>query len=205
MNPHLRGCLLLVFILLLGDSALAAADLNPRFMLSIGGSFLPDKDVRDSSGTAHPAVLNGNLQGGILAAINVHAPLALEAGFRISHGELQSRDGSFAAPGHSVGFSAHQVFGNVVYSTPYSDGGLRLFVSGGAGFRRIHVKTAPGADWGWSLNFGGGLEARISRRVSIRAEARDFVGAMPRFVPAQSPNGFLHDIQTSVGLILHLQ
>jgi hypothetical protein len=157
------------------------------------------------SGTAHPAILNGNLQGGILAAIDVHAPLALEAGFRIGRGEFQSRNGNFATPGRSIAFSAEQVFANVAYRTPYSDGGLRLFASGGGGFRRIHVDAASGADWGWSVNFGGGLEARASRRVSIRAEARDFVGAMPRFVPTQRPDGHLHDIQTSLGLILHLK
>jgi hypothetical protein len=115
---------------------------------------------------------------------------------------LQGRNQPSEKP---IGFSVQQFFCNIVYSTPASGGGLHLFATGGAGLRRIHAASALGSEYDWSLNFGGGLEGRPNRRFSIRAELRDFVGEMPRFSPAQLRGGLLHDIQPSIGLVVHLR
>jgi hypothetical protein len=191
--------------LLVSGGSLSAADLNPRILVSVGGSFLPDRNVRDSAGQSYPAGFRHKMQAGILAGIDLHAPLALEAGFRTGSSEFFVREGSLVQNGSPINFTIRQFFCNAVYSTPYSDGGLRLFATGGAGLRRIHAASVPGTDLDWSINFGGGLEGRPSRRFSIRVELRDFVGEMPHFVPFQARRGLLHDIQPSVGLAVYLR
>jgi hypothetical protein len=199
-------CRLAFLILMFSGTieCLAAADLNARLMVSGGGSFIPDGNIRDSAGALHSAIFKNWLQAGILAGIDLHNPLALEAGFRGGQSELRMKDEGLLPAGNSLNFSIQQFFCNAVYSTPYSDGGLRLFATGGVGLRRINPASGMNSDTGWSVNFGGGLEARASRRFSIRVELRDFVGAMPRFVPSQPTNGLMHDIQPSIGVILHL-
>jgi len=184
---------------------LTAAEINARMMVSGGGSFLLDKNIADLAGASHSAAFNDKLQIGILAAVDLHAHLALEAGFRGGRSELRVKDAGLLPSGNSLDFSIQQFFCNAVYSTPYSGGGLRLFATGGVGLRRIGPAAGIDPDIGWSVNYGGGLEARPSRRFSIRVELRDFVGAMPRFAPSQSTRGVLHDIQPSIGLIVHLR
>jgi hypothetical protein len=201
----IRWIVFLIPALLAGAGVLTAADLNARLMVSGGSSFLLDRNVRDSTGQSYPAGFKDKLQAGILAGIDLHAPLALEAGFRIGSSDFHMHEGSLIPSGKPINFTSRQFFCNAVYNTPYSDGGLRLFATGGVGLRRIHAASAMGTDLSWSINFGGGLEARPSRRYSIRVELRDFVGAMPRFVTSQAPGGLLHDIQPSIGLVVHLR
>jgi hypothetical protein len=194
----------LILVLLAGIDGVTAAEINSSLMVSGGGSFFPDRNLRDSSGTLHSATFKDRFQIGILATVDLHASFAIEAGFRGGRSGLRIKDGSLLPAGNTLDFSAQQFFCNAVYHTPYSGGGLRLFATGGAGLRRIAPAAGMAPDIGWSVNFGGGLEARPSRRFSIRAELRDFVGGMPRLVPSQSTSGLLHDIQPSIGLIIHL-
>lgn len=196
---------ILIVISFSGVSVLMAADLNARVMMSGGGAFLPDRDVRDPAGANHPAHFADKFQLGILAAVDLHSLLALETGFRHERSALYLPGGSLLPNGRAINFTIQQIFFNAAFNTPYSDGGLRLFATGGVGLRRVKPESSLGSDIGWSLNYGGGLEARPSRRVSIRVEARDFVGNMPRLVLSQSPNGLLHDIQASIGCIIQMR
>jgi len=205
MKAILQTLFGLVLLSIGGGSVLMAAELNARFMLSGGGSFLLDRHVQDLAGASYPAQFTNKFQLGALTAIDLHAPLALEVGFRNEWSEFHLQGGGLLPDGRSINFTVQQIFCNAAYNTPYSDGGLRLFASGGAGLRRVNPESGIGSDVGWSLNFGGGLEARPSRRFSIRVEMRDFVGDMPRLVLSQSPRGLLHDIQASIGLIVHVR
>jgi hypothetical protein len=205
MLQALFRLVLLVWISCGGVGVLMAADLNARFMVSGGGSILLDRDVQDLAGASYEAHFTNKFQLGALAAVDLHAPLALEMGFRNEWGESHLQGGGVLPAGKPINLTVQQIFCNAVYNTPYSGGGLRLFASGGAGLRRVNPDSGIGSDVGWSLNVGGGLEARPSRRFSIRVEMRDFVGAMPRLVLSQSPRGLLHDIQASIGLLVHVR
>jgi hypothetical protein len=196
---------LLIWISLDGAGVLSAADMNVGLGLSGGRSFLPDRNVQDRAGASYLAHFTNKFQLGVLAVVDLHAPLALEVGFRNEWADFNLPNGVLLPNTGTIGFTVQQVFCNAVYYTPYSDGGLRLFATGGAGFRRINPASGVGSYVGWSLNFGGGLEARPSRRLSIRVEMRDFVGDMPRLVLSQSPGGLLHDIQVSLGFIVHIK
>ena len=52
--------------------------------------------------------------------------------------------------------------------------------------------------------FGGGVKAKISRRVMFRAEVQDYLTPFPRQVIAEGPgakiNGMLHDIVFTAGI-----
>jgi len=205
MIQTLSRLVMLTWMLSGGIYVLMAADPDIDLGLSGGRSFLPDRNVRDLTGVSYPAHFRNKFQLGVLAVVDLHAPLALEVGFRNEWGEVHLQDGNLPSNGRSINFAAQQVFCNAIYRTPYSDGGLRLFATGGAGIRRISPDSDIGADVGWSLNFGGGLEARPRRRFSIRVEIRDFVGDVPRLELSQSPHGLLHDIQASLGFIVHFR
>jgi hypothetical protein len=196
---------LLIWISFSDGSVLMAADPNIGFGLNGGRSFLLDRNVWDLAGTSYPAHFTDKFQLGVLAAADLHAPLALEVGFRNEWGEFHLKDGSLVPNGRTINFTVQQVFCNAVFNSPYSDGGLRLFATVGAGFRWVNPESDLGTDAGWSINFGGGLEARPSRRFSIRVETRDFVGDMPRLVLSQPPRSLLHDIQASLGFIVHVR
>ena len=193
----------LIPVLLADAGGLDAAELNPRLMVSGGASFILDKNVEDLTGQPATLILKDKLQAGILGGIDLSRSLALETGLRFGSSDfrIQGRDQPSGTPIH---FTIQQFFCNVVYSTPTSGGGLHLFATGGAGARRIHVATGSGSGYGWSINLGGGLEARPSRRYAIRVELRDFIGKTPRFAPSQLRGGLLHDIHPSIGLVIHM-
>ncbi len=196
---------ILILTLAGGFINLAAADVRARIMINGGGSFLPDRDIKDAGGISHPARFEKGLHIGASGIIDLHPWFALEAGFRNISGEFHSRDSVLLSSGSPISFNVQQIFFNAACHTRYSGGGLRLFATGGAGLRRIHPTSGVGADIGWSINYGGGIEGRASRRISLRVEIRDFFGRMPRFVSSQRDGGLLHDIQPSIGLIFHLQ
>jgi hypothetical protein len=206
---------LFLAVALPGSAAgLNGADLNPHIAFSGGGAILTDDHVRDATGASYPIESKNRFQVGISAGVPLVAFLALEAGFRTEQNALRAQvliDSQIAA---SVDFSVQQFFFNIVCNTPYSDGGLRLFATGGAGFRRSShaassgdriLRTASGSEIAPSFNFGGGLEARGSRRFSIAAEVRDFVGDTPKLIQSYPAEGVSHDIHMSVGLIVHLR
>ncbi len=196
---------MLIFALSGGACGLTAGEHHVRLGISGGGSFMPDAQGNDLAGTAYPSRFGGKYQAGAWAAVDLHAALAMEAGFRSGQGKLHAEEGNLFPTGQSIDLTAQQFFLNAVYSSPYSAGGLRLFATGGIGFQRTHTASVSGSDIGFSSNFGGGLEARASRRFSVRVELRDFLGGIPRFVTSQSSDGHRHDIQASVGLVVHLR
>jgi hypothetical protein len=208
MNTKFQAlCRLVLLIWICSGSAdnLSAWDHNARLIVSGGGSFLPDRSIMDLASMPHPAYSKDKFQLGILAAVDLRAPLALEAGFRNEWGGYDPQSEDLSLHSRLINFTVQQFFCNAFYSTPYTGGGLRLFATGGIGLRRIHPEAGIGSDIGLSLNFGGGLEARPSRRYSLRVELRDFVADMPRLKQSQWIGGLSHDIQPSIGLVVYLK
>jgi len=198
--------LILLFCICAGGARiLPASNQNLHLMVSGGGSLLRGDNTLDLPNSTYPAHFNEKLQLGILAAVDLHAPLALELGFRNEWGEYDLLGEDRLLNNEAIRFTLQQAFCNVSYRTPNSGGGLLLFVTAGGGFRGVHPENSNGYDFGWSVNFGGGLEARPSRRYSIRVELRDFIGSMPRLIQSQYARGLLHDLQPSIGLVIHLK
>ncbi len=206
MRTTFNALLLLLLLILPWTKTLAAAGLNPRWMISGGGAILPDRNIRDGASSTYRARLKNQFQIGILAAVDLHTPVSLEMGFRNAWNDLdlQAAPVSQAAGGQSTSFTIQQLFCNIALATPYSNGGLRLFATAGTGLRNIHPDNGSGSDIGWSFNYGGGIEARPSRRYSIRVEIRDFLGNFPAFLQSQSSGGLFHDVQTSIGILVHM-
>ena len=202
---NLFRMLALIWIACGGISVLMAADLNARFAVSGGKSFLPDGNLRDRDSAPYTVSFKNGFQFGFLAAVDLHPPISLEAGFRNEWGRFHLRGGNPPLETETVGFTSQQFFCDAVYYTPYSSGGLRLFATGGIGLRRIQPESGSGSDSGWNVNYGGGLEGRAGRRYSVRAEVRDFVGDMPPLLNPQPCGGLLHDVQLSLGLVVHLK
>ena len=84
-----------------------AADLNTRVMVSGGGSFLPDRNVRDQAGALYPAHFADRFQLGVLAAVDLHTHFALEIGFRTTRRIVEQKYSSLIVrefrEGHEIG------------------------------------------------------------------------------------------------------
>ncbi len=209
-----RRAALCLAALICGGGYLHAADLSPRLIFIGGRSYLPDREIISPDNTFSSVGFKNRFQAGISAGVHVAAFLALEAGFRTGQYELRAHQSNGSSMVASVDFAVQQFYINAVYNTHYSDGGLRLFATGGIGVRRsTHpassgnavIQVPSGSEIASSFNFGGGLEARASRRLSLVAEVRDFVGAVPQFVPSFPRRGLLHDVHVSAGLMVHLR
>jgi len=207
-----RGFLYLTALLCGSANSLNGADLNLYLKLIGGSSALTHDHAVEAGGQSYSITPINRFLAGASAGMSIAPFLALEAGFRFEKNKLQVQALVGSPAAESIDFTVQRFFLNAVYHTPYSNGGLRLFATGGVGLTRgIWASgteifgTMPDSEIAPGFNFGGGLEARASRRLSLAAEVRDFVGNMPNVLQSSSPREIMHDVHMSIGVVVHLR
>jgi len=95
-------------------------------------------------------------------------------------------------------------FFNAVYSTPYSDGGLRVFAAGEPGCGAFMPHPNSIRCW-MELQLWRRLEARASRRFFCAGGDEGFHREYAALRPVSEARRIVHDIQASIGLIVHLR
>jgi hypothetical protein len=113
---------------------------------------------------------------------------------------------------------AHAIHYDVMFNFTSSEAAIRPFVEAGGGVKiyegtgststtqplsNLALLTNTGETKGLAT-VGGGIKARVGKRIIFRAEVQDFITPFPRQVIAAAPgskiSGILHDIIFSAGL-----
>ncbi len=132
------------------------------------------------------------------------------------------------------GFKHTQYSGNVLYFLQAPGSKIRAFVTGGIGTTKYSptdqaiadaYASPPTDDFiddpadlisdsKFGFNFGGGVETKITSKLGIRFDFRDYVTSIPTFgVPTTNPgtgadfypvDGRIHNYSTSIGFVFFL-
>lgn len=98
-----------------------------------------------------------------------------------------------------VNIRVHNVaFNYVRYLSEH--GRVRTFATGGLGFA-VFAKNFD-RPVKFTGNFGGGADIRLHRRLTFRAELRDFLHERLTFGDPTAPGGVTHNLVPSVGIVL---
>jgi len=178
-----------------------------------GGSIYSSDSVSGPAGSGSVGIKNGPAVGVFLGSNG--RKFGGELRYDFLPGDLKLSSG-----GTNVGFSgmAHAIHYDAMYYFTPKGSRIRPFISGGAGVKvyqgtgslvqnqplgglALLTDTHEAAALG---TFGGGVKAKISRRVMFRAEVQDYLTPFPRQVIAEGPgakiNGMLHDIVFTAGI-----
>jgi hypothetical protein len=180
-----------------------------------GYGFSTDATVTNSIGEASAGIRPG-VAFGVFAANEVRPWLSGEVRYTYRQGDTQLASGGtkprFDAESHAV----HYDF--VFQSAADSRRSIQPFLAAGAGIRyfrgtgretsaqplnRFAVLTKT-SEVRPLVSVGGGVKIPVSRLMSVRVEARDYITPFPREliapVPGAKVSGWLHDITPMLGL-----
>jgi len=192
-----RTCFLIVLVLL-ATAVLRGQDNPPTVELfAQGGGSFHSSASRITSGSFR-ATSSFSKTGRFFTGFRYHlAPRnALEASYSYSPSDLRF---TISDPSSSITFDnqrwVHDVAFN--YVRYFSLGQRQYFLTGGLGFTEF---ASPfGGRIKFAGNFGGGLDLRMNRRLTLRTEFRDFLTGHPSFAGRT-----LHNFVPSVGLVFRL-
>lgn len=131
---------------------------------------------------------------------------AFEASYSYSPNRLQNTLTFFTAPALlpprtaflSESMRVHSVAFNYVRYLRQA-GRVQPFATGGVGFSVFHPRFSP-AETEFTTNFGGGADIRLSQRIKLRLDLRDFISDRP----SSALKGQTHNVVPSVGLAFKL-
>jgi hypothetical protein len=179
-----------------------------------GGGFLSNVSASGPSSSATAGFAPGAAFG-VFAGNNLYRNWSGEIHYEFMQSDLRLTSG-----GQSAQFTgaAHTVHYDIVYHTVRQESSVQFFAALGGGiklFRGTGAEEAyqPLSQFGYFtktqaikpvLSVGGGFTYRLSRRVYLRAELRDFITPFPTQVLTPAPGvkygSLLQDLVPMVGL-----
>ena len=196
---------LLGAVLVLASSAKAQDQDFLRNQIGVQGTGLFTKDSQQNGTTEHSTNTGGFL---VNYRFSINGWLAAEA----SYGYNRNTQQNFT-PGGELGIqtNVHEATGAMVVNIPVYVARMRPYVLAGAG---ALVFDPTGNAGGFvsgaqeqeraAFVYGGGVDYRLVRRLSLRLEYRGFVYDRPDFgIAALSSNITTHTAQPSAGLVFH--
>src|SRR5215467_13170 len=179
-----------------------------------GGSFLNNVGVTAPAGSAKAGFQAGAAFGGYVG-YNSYKHIGGELFYTFLQSNLRLSSGgqvaTFSGNSHALGY-------DLVVHTSNKEAKAQLFGMVGGGlkiFRGTGTEAAyqPLSNYGYftrtqtlkpMLSFGGGVKVRLTDRVFLRGEVRDFLTAFPKEIIAPPPGvkygTLLHDIVPMVGI-----
>jgi opacity protein-like surface antigen len=196
---------LLGAVLLLASSAKAQDDGFMRHEIAVQGTGFFTKDSQQNGTLEH-----STNSGGLLLNYRFHINgwLAAEA----SYGYDRNTQESFTSGGNfGVRTNVHQATGALVVNIPVYVARMRPYVLAGAGALVFDPTGNAGGFVSGAQDqaraafvYGGGVDYRLVRHVSLRLEYRGYVYERPDFgIAAFSSNVTTHTAVPSAGVVLH--
>lgn len=174
-----------------------------------GGSFYLDRTVRAASGASGQVGFQpGYVAGGFLAH-NTAGRLSGEIRYLFENADMRLSSGGTK---YTFGARAHLVHYDVVIHANSGEDRLRPFAAVGGGMKGYFGAGTERAvqplnnlailsrtsQWHPMVSIGAGIKYRISSRLMVRVEVRDYVTRIPKDVllpsPGASLGGWLHNI-----------
>ena len=204
----------IVLSLILLSAASAAFAQQWEFGGMGGGGFLSNVSASGASSSANAGFAPGAAFG-VFAGNNLYRNLSGEIRYEYMQSDLRLSSG-----GQSAQFTgaAHAVHYDLIYHTVRQESNVQFFAALGGGmklFRGTGTEEAyqPLSQFGYftktqaikpMVSVGGGFTYRLSRRVYLRAELRDFITPFPTQVLTPAPGvkygSVLQDFVPMVGL-----
>jgi hypothetical protein len=184
-----------------------------------GGSFYLDRTVKAASGASGQAGFQpGYVAGGFLAH-NTAGRLGGEIRYLFENADMRLSSGGTK---YTFGARAHLVHYDLVIHANAGEDRVRPFVAIGGGMKGYFGVGTERAvqplsnlailsrtsQWQPMVSVGAGIKCRISSRLMVRVEVRDYFTRVPKDVllpsPGASLGGWLHDIMpmASISYIL---
>jgi len=195
-----------------------------------GGSFFR----AERSFVLHDAAFQSEIRKGgrlgLRAASYITDHLAFEGGYSFGHHDLRLAEAPVSNH-RTFDTVLHQFGAALLYNFGPFDNGLQPFVVVGLGLSRfsptdqakvralstkfLNGPAQLGASNLFGFGLGGGVEAKLSRRLGLRLDMRDHITGTPRLGLAQRSSGSgeayypiagtIHDIEASIGVVFYLR
>ena len=223
----LLGCTLLVAVAVVPNTL---AHPNPRITVLFGGSYvLGDRDFVVSGDSFTSQFVKGG-KARLRASLDLTRHWTLEGDYSLGRNNQRITDESGAIPvQRDFGITVGQVHFNFVRFLTDSESRIRPFFTAGLGMARFNPTdeaklAALSGDFitdptqlessiQLSVALGGGVEARLSRWLGIRFDAKDYISPIPRFglnETSSGPggiffpvNGLVHNVETAAGIVFY--
>ena len=211
------------------STALRAQGLNPRFSIFSSGTIMNgDRDFTVNGEQFRSEFVNGG-NVGLRGTIDLTNHLSVDATYLFGNNNLRVTEAGGTPQVRTFGIRQHQVTLSLLSFLNGRNHRVRVFMDGGLGLSRFSPTdlaiTAANNEFlqgpaiiapenQFSINFGVGVETRVTDHLGMRLGARDMMTPIPTFGVPQTPSGpgsaffpiqgFAHNVELSIGTVFYL-